>query len=389
MSGAERSLLELLAALPYDVDPVVACPQGEFAEEVRRLEVPVVTLPGTGVSFRLHPWHTAWGLARIGAGAGHLRRLAHAFAIRIVHANSIRSGIVAGLASSLGGPPTIVHVRDCMPRGRTADLVRGFLRPRVAAVLANSDYTARNFMDGAVRPHARVVYNAVDLDRFDPERVDRGRARATLGLGSERLALGVVSQITPWKAQDDAIRIIDIVRRQGVDASLFIVGDAKFTVGAIRYDNELFERSLHAEVVRRGLSAQVHFLGDRHDVPEILRALDLVLVPSSEEPFGRIVIEAMAMETPVIATDRGGPPEILAGTEAGLLLPPGKPDLWAAEAIRILADPGLRQAMGAAGRAVAGERFTRQAHVEAVLGGYEEVIASRTSANGAGGARRR
>jgi L-malate glycosyltransferase len=384
VSGAERSLLELLAALPFEIDPVVACPEGELADEVRRLSVPVVTLPGTGVSFRLHPWHTAWGLAQIGAAAGHLRRLAHAFDIRIVHANSIRSGLVAALGTGLGGPPSIVHVRDCMPAGHTSDLVRGFLRPRVACVFANSAYTARNFMDGATSPPARVVYNAVDVDRFDPARVDRPSVRASLGLGEETHALGVVSQITPWKAQDDAIRILGHLRERGVDAHLFVVGDAKFTVGSIRYDNEVFEGSLRSLVAERGLDAHVGFLGERHDVPEILAALDLTLVPSWEEPFGRIVIESMAMGTPVIATGVGGPPEIIDGTEAGLLLPPMRPERWAAEAAALLADRARRRSMGAAGRALAADRFTRRAHVEAVLRGYEETMVRAASGNGAG-----
>jgi glycosyltransferase involved in cell wall biosynthesis len=385
MSGAELSLLELLAALPYDVDPVVACPEGELAEEVRELAVPVVPLPGIDVSFRLHPWHTPWGLAQIGAGAGYLRRLAHAYSARLIHANSIRSGLVSGLAASVAGPPAIVHVRDCMPRGRMADLVRGFLRPRAAAVFANSRYTADNFLDGAERPPVRVVYNAVNLERFDPRTIDRGGARATLELDPGAPALGIVSQITPWKAQDDAIRILSAVRAEGVDARLLVVGSAKFTAGSIRFDNEAFEESLQRLVAKLGLGDYVRFLGERHDVPEILRALDVVLVPSWEEPFGRIVIEAMAMQTPVIATNVGGPREILGSQEAGLLLPPREPALWGREAARLLRDAGRRREMGASGRVIAAERFTRHAHLADVLAGYGEVLARGNGRDGRAG----
>ncbi len=376
MSGAELSLLELLSALPYEVDPVVACPEGELAEEVRLLAIPVVPLPVIGVSFRLHPWHTPWGLAQIGAAAGHLRRLAHAYDARLVHANSIRSGLVAGLASAMGGPPAIVHVRDCMPPGRTADLVRGFLRPRVAEIFANSQYTGERFADGEARPPVRVVYNAVDLERFDPAAIDREAARDALGLAPDVCALGVVSQITPWKGQDDAIRILATVRREAVNARLLVVGDAKFTVGSIRYDNEVFEGSLRDLVRDLGIEEHVDLLGDRRDVPSILQALDLVLVPSWEEPFGRIVIESMAMETPVVATNVGGPGEILDSAGAGLLLPPQEPERWGREAARLLRDPGRRQAMGAAGRQVAAARFTRENHVADVLAGYDEVLAA-------------
>jgi L-malate glycosyltransferase len=373
VSGAERSLLELLAGLPYDVDPVVACPPGELADQVRWLAVPCLELPETVVSFRLHPWHTPRGISQIVAAATYMRRLADVFAIDLVHANSVRSGLVAGLASTAGGPPVIVHVRDCMPRGRTADLVRRFLRSRVAAVFANSQYTAGNFASSVPVPPVRVIYNAVDLERFDPERIDRAAAREELGLDPDELVLGVVSQITPWKAQDDAIRVVSLLREQGVDVRLLIVGDAKFTVGSIRYDNESFERSLHTLAQGLALDGYVRFLGERSDVPQILRALDLVLVPSWEEPFGRILIEAMAMQTPVLATKVGGPPEVIQNGE-GVLLPPREPERWADEAAALLLDRDRRAAMGEKGRAVVAARFTRAAHVESVVDGYRDLL---------------
>lgn len=375
VSGAERSLLELLAGLPFDADPVVACPAGELADKVRWLAVPCVEVPEAVVSFRLHAWHTPRGITQIGAAAARLRKLAHDFAVDLVHANSIRSGLVAGLAASMGGPPVIVHVRDCMPPGHTADLVRRFLRSRVALVFANSQYTAENFSGRTTAPApVQVVYNAVDLGRFDPDRIDRDAARQTLGLDPAASVLGVVSQITPWKAQDDALRIVSLLRRRGVDATLLVVGDAKFTVGSIRYDNEAFERSLRSLAQELDLDGHVRFLGERGDVPEILRSLDLVLVPSWEEPFGRILIEAMAMETPVVATAIGGPPEVIEDGEHGVLLQPRQPERWADEAAGLLRDPARRRRMGQKGRAAVAARFSREAHVEVVLDAYGKVL---------------
>jgi len=248
-----------------------------------------------------------------------------------------------------------------MPVGRTADLVRDFLRPRVAEIFANSRYTAEHFSNGAPRPPVRVVYNAVDLGRFDPATIDRTRAREALGLAPDVHALGVVSQITPWKAQDDAIRILASVRSAGLNARLLVVGDAKFTVGSIRYDNEVFESSLRELVRELGVEEHVDFLGDRRDVPEILSALDLVLVPSWEEPFGRIVIESMAMETPVIATNVGGPGEILDPQEAGLLLPPQSPDAGVARPRPCSAIPsGSRPWVRLAGTLLPGDSLAKR-----------------------------
>ena len=99
-----------------------------------------------------------------------------------------------------------------------------------------------------------------------------------------------------------------------------------------------------------GIEEEVRFLGERDDVPEVLRAADIVLVPSWEEPFGMCVIEAMAMELPVLATSVGGPREVITNGRDGLLLPPREPSTWAAAAGRLLRETGLRASLGRAAR---------------------------------------
>ena len=101
-----------------------------------------------------------------------------------------------------------------------------------------------------------------------------------------------------------------------------------------------------------------------------------MLVPSWEEPFGRTIIEAMAMGVPVVATDVGGPPEILcAGVDhSGLVLPPRQPRLWAEEIQRLLGDPARLAQMAERGRSEARRRFGVERHVEAILGIYRNVL---------------
>jgi len=106
-----------------------------------------------------------------------------------------------------------------------------------------------------------------------------------------------------------------------------------------------------------------------------VRALDLVLVPSWEEPFGRVVLEALALRVPVIATDVGGPREIITEGREGLLRPPRSPEAWA-QAIRALADDaGARERMGRLGRARVQEAFTLQQHAAALVEIYEHAAA--------------
>ncbi len=104
------------------------------------------------------------------------------------------------------------------------------------------------------------------------------------------------------------------------------------------------------------------------------RALDILLLPSREEPFGRALIEAMALEVPVLATSVGGPDEIVQEGRQGYLLPPLEPPAWAAAIRRLAEDRPLARALGRAGRERVERQFSAERHVEAMLGVYETAL---------------
>lgn len=373
MSGGERSLLYLLSVLPPTVTATVACPAGPLTLAVRRLGVPVSNIPAIKGSLRLHPWHTPRSVVAVTQAALAIRRCALDTDADLVHANSIRAGLAAAMAASLGSPPTIVDIRDCLPLTRTAMITRRFLGENAVAIFANSGYTAANFADGGCRAAVRVVHNAIDLRRFDPTRIGRDEARQRLGLDRSASLLGMVAQITPWKGQEEAIRALSLLRRRR-PAQLLLVGEAKFRGGQARYDTYAYRSSLRRTVQDLGLDGAVHFLGERRDIPEILRALDLLLVPSWEEPFGNVALEAMAMETPVVASDVGGLVEIVRSGKDGLLLPPKQPEQWAAAIEELLAQPQLRAAMGRSGRRRVETEFEGSRYVAEVLAYYQAVV---------------
>ena len=116
----------------------------------------------------------------------------------------------------------------------------------------------------------------------------------------------------------------------------------------------------------------VHFLGEREDVPDVMAALDLLLVPSWQEPFGRTVIEGMALGRVVLATAAGGPREILEDGVDGRLLAPREPRAWADAAARLLDDRGEMERIGAAARASA-QRFDRDRYTEAIVALYRGI----------------
>jgi glycosyltransferase involved in cell wall biosynthesis len=374
VGGGERSLLDLLSALPGDVSPVLACPVGDLQLAASRLGVPTTPIPEAAPSFRLDPVQTPRGLLRLGHAAISVRRAARRAQADLIHANSVRAGLIAAPPLGLAAAPVVVHIRDCLPHGKAALLARRAIGSGAAIVIANSGYTAASFGLNGAHPPVRTIHNFVDVSVFDPKRIDRSGARARLGLAAEAATLGVVAQLTPWKAQDDAIRMLAALRRSRPDVRLLLVGSAKFARGTETLDNLAFERSLHALARDLGVEEAVDFLGERQDVAEILRALDIALVPSWQEPFGRSVIEAMAMETPVIATVVGGPREIVGDGVDGVLLPPREPERWAETAGDLLDAPERLRAMGEAGRRTALARFGREAHVQSVLAAYREVL---------------
>ncbi|MBA3252065.1 MAG: glycosyltransferase family 4 protein, partial [Geodermatophilaceae bacterium] len=211
---------------------------------------------------------------------------------------------------------------------------------------------------------------------FDPQRIDRDRARTALGESATgRLLLGVVAQLTPWKGQDTAIEALRMLCEEGRDARLLLIGSAKFLASSTRFDNERYLAGLRELVARAGLQDRVWWLGEREDVPELMRALDVLMLPSWEEPFGRALIEAMALGVPVIATNVGGPPEILDDGREGVLLPPREPAAWAQAVARLADDPDRAAAMGAAGRRRVHRQFTVARHLDAVLALYAQAVA--------------
>jgi glycosyltransferase involved in cell wall biosynthesis len=372
MSGAERSLLALLKGLEGKVERQAACPEGELAEELRAVGVAQRTIVGTQASFRLHPVHTGRGLVEIGRSAVQVRRLVAAAGPDLVHANTTRASLLALLARDRSGPPVIAHIRDWVPEGRFSRFVLGVIARRADALLANSAYIARQFDGLETRRPVRVLHNPVDLERFDRGAADGAAVRRELGLSDDDVVLSVVAQLTPWKGQDDAIRALAALRGEGRRAVLLLAGSAKFSGAGTQYDNQAFEHRLHRLAAELDVDDGVHFLGERSDVPDVLAATDILVMPSWREAFGRVAVEAMAMGVPVVATDSGGPAEIVRPGLEGLLVPPRLPDAWTEGLGRLVASRETRAEMG--GRALERARdFSIEIHVDEILDLYAEL----------------
>ncbi|MEA2143416.1 MAG: hypothetical protein QOI64_1846 [Solirubrobacteraceae bacterium] len=376
ISGAERSLLELMAHLPPEVEPVLVSPEGPLHDAAKARGVAVQPVPWREASLSVSPREAVTATAALVASGRHVARLARATGAELIHANSIRAG-VAAVVASIGGPPAIVHLRDTLPPGPLTSAVMGTIALGATSVIGNSHYTATAFSALSRRRRGvHAIYNPIDLKRFTPEGMDRSAIRERLGVAESALVLGVVGQITPWKGQDTAVRALGEVRARHPDAVLLIAGEAKFVGAAVRHDNAAYLERLRAMASASGLGDAVRFLGEREDVVDIFGALDVLLVPSWEEPFGRVVVEGMAMGLPVIATAKGGPAEIISDGVDGMLADPEELSGWAERIERIAGDPALRDRLARAARERA-TAFGVHGHVAAVVGCYERALATR------------
>jgi glycosyltransferase involved in cell wall biosynthesis len=284
---------------------------------------------------------------------------------------------MAAVARGLGCPPVVVHTHDRLPGTRVGRAARWAVLRAAREVVAVSDYAAKTFNEGLARPAATRVYDSVDLARFDPAVVEPAPVRAELGIGPGATVLGHVAQITPWKAQDTSIRALAELRRREIDAHLLLVGGVAFSGWGVRYDNRRFLRELGDVVDALGVRAAVHFLGQRDDVPEVMRACDLLLLPSWDEPFGLVTVEGMALGTPSLVSRTGAGPELVTDGVTGRLLPPGQPAAWAAAVSELVADPARLAQMRERARAAA-LRFDGETQVDEMLSVYARALDGKT-----------
>jgi glycosyltransferase involved in cell wall biosynthesis len=151
-----------------------------------------------------------------------------------------------------------------------------------------------------------------------------------------------------------------------------VVGEAKFLSRSTRFDNRAYLQELHELASAARLAGRVRFLGERSDVPTIMSALDALLVPSHDEPFGRVVVEAMATGTPVVASASAGPAEIVEDGVSGLLAPADDLDAWAQAVERLVTDKRTYRQLVDRGR-VRSADFSISAHAEKVLAVYRRL----------------
>ena len=372
IGGAERSLIELIGALPRErVEPYVACPSdGPMLEMLRKSGVRAYEVGFRRYRRTLHPFILAGQIKALFLSSVQVGRLCDKNDIQAIHANTDSTAIVAWEVCRTGRWPFIWHARDLRPLGRIGRL----LGARAERVVAISETVASHLVSQRVpREKIRLVMNGIDMSRFDKEVLAGAREdiRRELGVPPEAIVLASAGMFVPWKRHEDFLSLVYVIRKNRSDVYGLLAGDDLFE------QNEEYAASLRKMIEDLALRDAVRLTGYREDVPRLLAASDIFVSTSEREPFGRSIVEAMAAGLPVVSTFSGAKGEIIEDGRTGFLVPMGRAGAMVEACEKLILDGGLRKSFSEAGCARARDLFDVKRTAREIADIYAEITGDR------------
>jgi glycosyltransferase involved in cell wall biosynthesis len=386
-SGAEMAMLNLCRHLDrrYYTPVVLFCSDGPMVAEFGRIAVETHVLPlapaivNTRIrQLRLSSVFRLGDLANLIAYVARLSRFIRFQRIACVHTNSLKSHVLGGMAAQLARVPVLWHVRNRIDSnylpGPAAPFFRALCRVLPDYVVSVSA-AVRDLLrlrrgahaEGAIQTQSSVVHDGVDHRRFGAEPARTLSAPALVGL---------VGRISPFKGQHIFLQAAAIVRQRFPNTQFQIIGTTLF-------GEDDYARHLQTLCRTFALEDCVQFTGFEGDIPHALSRLDVVVHASTMgEPFGQVIIEAMAAGKPVVATDGGGVPEIIQHDVTGYLVPMEDATAMADAIGRLLADPERAAEMGRCAQQRVKSHFTIEASASKLHDVYRHLLDRMTIRHG-------
>ncbi|MNS26441.1 D-inositol 3-phosphate glycosyltransferase [compost metagenome] len=363
-------MLDLLARLDRDrIEPILATsPGGPLVDRARALGIQVLSLDLTSDVLHLsreewgrNPWAFAWRARTYVREVDRIARFMREHGVAFLHTNTLKAHVLGSLAAMWARRPIVWHMRDLPSSRGDARALLGTLFKLVNPGIVAISRAVANDLPPAMRARTRVVYNGVDLEAFDQTAIPATDLPLPAGDGP---VIGTVSYLIPWKGQEVFLRAAAALAPAHPGWRFLLVGDPIFQFRAER------ER-LQGLAAELGIADRVAFAGHREDVPAVMSAMDVFVLPSLYEPFGRVLIEAMAAWRPIVASRAGGVPEIVLDGDTGVLVPPGEPEALADAIAAVVIDRDRAAALGAAARRRVEKHFSLESTVAGVLEAYE------------------
>lgn len=362
VGGAEGMLLLILARLDRDrFDPIVICPeQGPLQNMVDELAVPTETVASLEARFTWRADHLLRYLRSFMHVIGQIRKSVIRIKPDLIHANSIRAGLVATAATFGLGTRVAWHLHDLLPRHPLSTGIRTFAFFSARTQMIAVSQAAAGSFRGAFLPwkdRVTVILNAIDPGKFHANKTARQEIRDELELGKAEFVIGTVGRLTPGKGQLELLRAFSQVLNEIPQARLVIVGAPQFN-----RDHEYLQL-LKQTALELGIAKHVRMTGDRDDVGAIMQALDLVVINSAVEAFCLVALEAMACGTPILAAVSGGIPELIEHRKNGWLLPRRDEQALAEAILELSRQPVLCAQLAEQGKKHIGSRFCSDRYV--------------------------
>jgi glycosyltransferase involved in cell wall biosynthesis len=359
VGGSQTHLLQVLRLLDRRrFEPMLCCLTGKGAllDTAKQTGATVVSAGLAGLK-------TPAALGAVLRLARFIRRER----IDVVHNYLLRANVVGTLAARAARVPVVLtSKRGCHER-RGLELAGARLSNRLADCVTTNADAVRSFVhdnEGCPLEKMVVIPSGIDTDRFAP--LPAADYRGRLGLPAGRRVVGIITRMRVRKGVEEFLRAMALVRERIPEACAVVVGEVDL------------DESIAALVRELGLEAHLHLLGRRSDMPEVLAAFDLFVLSSHDEGMSNAILEAMAMQRPVVATDVGGTAEVVQPGRTGLLVPPREPVALAEAITQILTAPGdTVAAMGERGRAVVVERFSARSMVHQMEDLYAHLLRAR------------
>jgi len=374
MGGAQRQLTELVKALPrHRISAHIislSCEKNTYAEAIRASGIPLTCIEHRGT----WSWTTLWTLWRTLRAvrpdvvqtwlftADLYGRLA-ACLCRAEH--FIRSLRHDGRQAWLARVPVIISAVRSVEPWKPAHYVwtDRLLRRITDAYTVNAQAIGRmiELREQVARERIHTIYNGVNLDVFDAASVN-GAVRRRLAIPDHRPVIGTIGRLGPEKDHETLLRACALVLRDVPDAQVLVVGSGPLAPQLASLAQTL------------ALDGQIHFLEAQSNIAEIIAALDVVVISSRYEGCCNVILEAMAMGKPVVATAVGGNPELVLDGQTGRLVPPRDPQRLAGAIADVLEDRVRARAMGASGRQRVVEHFSVARMVDNTVALYEGLL---------------
>jgi len=295
-----------------------------------------------------------------------MSKVINSFSPDIIHAHSVKAVILAGLIRRKNQRWKLIwHLHDYIPLGASRAVLIKISLHTADMVAAVSEDVARTVCGDK---DVKIIPNSIELPDCSRERIGNS-LRDSLGIPSDCHVIGYAGRLDPEKGIGILLESFGILLADLPGIRLLLAGDSPFR------PREMLE-SWKNEASRLGILSQTFFLGRLESLDEFFRSIDLFVLPAPREPFGLVVLEALARGIPVVAFNSGGPREILFGLQGSLLVEPKNPEAIAEACSKLLLGKSSRAIAEKEGPALVTANYSPEVQVGKVCSMYAEILAS-------------